>query len=116
VGKFLPNAYLPSLPELPLAELCARLRGQYGPTSYGKAPLQGEAARRLEALSAEIERLRARLVDFEDDNMYLDEHDNIVCDPDKRAVMRAALDAEEGISRKVLPDGTVEVEDAASSD
>jgi hypothetical protein len=58
MGKFDSAGYLASLPELPLAELCERLRGQYGPTSYGKAPLQVEAARRLEALTAEVERLR----------------------------------------------------------
>ncbi len=52
------HAYTAALPDMPLAELCARLRGEYADASYGKHPLHAEAARRLEAMQAEIEHLR----------------------------------------------------------
>ncbi len=51
------HAYTAALPNMPLAELCARLRGEYADVSYGEHPLHAEAARRLEAMQAEIERL-----------------------------------------------------------
>jgi len=53
--------YIAKLPDMPLAELCARLRGEYNDASYGKHPLHAEAARRLEAMQAEIDRLKAHL-------------------------------------------------------
>jgi len=50
------DAYVASLPDMPLDELCARLRGKYpGGIKYGINSLQAEAARRLEELTGLIE-------------------------------------------------------------
>jgi hypothetical protein len=56
MGKYDLDAYVASLPDMPLDELCARLRGKYpGGIQYGKNPLQAEAARRLEAMAFSLE-------------------------------------------------------------
>ncbi len=71
MGKYDLAAYVASLPDMPLDELCARLRGKYpGGIQYGKNPLQAEAARRLEELTglidvgAAMEKYKADLVDI----------------------------------------------------
>lgn len=52
MAKWNLDAYVASLPDMPLDELCARLRGKYpGGVKYGINPLQAEAARRLEELT-----------------------------------------------------------------
>jgi hypothetical protein len=54
-----PTAYIKALPDMPLAELCAKLRGEYNDgVTYEAHPMSKEAARRLEAMQAEIERLK----------------------------------------------------------
>ena len=55
MAKWNLDAYVASLPDMPLDELCARLRGKYpGGVKYGVNPLQAEAARRLEQMSSRI--------------------------------------------------------------
>jgi len=59
VSRWSVDAYEASLPDMPLDELCARLRGQYpNGAKYGASPLQAEAARRLEELDATIDDMR----------------------------------------------------------
>lgn len=56
MAKWNLDAYVASLPDMPLDELCARLRGKYpGGVKYGINPLQAEAARRLEELTGLID-------------------------------------------------------------
>lgn len=71
MAKWKLDAYVASLPEMPLDELCARLRGKYPDgIKYGVNPLQAEAARRLEELSGIIDaagamaKFKADLVDI----------------------------------------------------
>jgi hypothetical protein len=53
-----------SLQAMPLAELCDQLLGKYSTAQYGAFPLRVEAARRLERLQAEIERLNKVIADI----------------------------------------------------
>jgi len=56
MSKWNLDAYVASLPDMLLDELCARLRGKYpGGVKYGVNPLQAEAARRLEEITGLIE-------------------------------------------------------------
>ncbi len=56
MAKWNMDAYVASLPDMPLDELCARLRGKYPDgVKYGVNPLQAEAARRLEELTGILE-------------------------------------------------------------
>jgi len=56
MAKWNLDAYVASLPDMPLDELCARLRGKYPDgVKYGINPLQAEAARRLEELTGLID-------------------------------------------------------------
>ena len=56
MAKWNLDAYIASLPDMPLDELCARLRGKYPDgVKYGINPLQAEAARRLEELTGLID-------------------------------------------------------------
>ena len=71
MAKWSLDAYIASLPDMPLDELCARLRGTYpGGVKYGINPLQAEAARRLEELTglievcAALEKYKADLVEI----------------------------------------------------
>ena len=71
MAKWNLDAYIASLPNMPLDELCARLRGTYpGGVKYGVNPLQAEAARRLEELTglievgAALDKYKADLIDI----------------------------------------------------
>lgn len=56
MAKWNLDAYVASLPDMTLDELCARLRGKYPDgVKYGVNPLQAEAARRLEEITGLIE-------------------------------------------------------------
>jgi len=58
------EAYIASLPDMALDELCKRLRGGYdNGITYGKHPLHHEAARRLEAMQADLDQLRGTIRD-----------------------------------------------------